>query len=127
MSLIEVKDLYFSYNDSDKAIDGITFNIEKGTYTTIIGHNGSGKPTLAKLIAGLLPIKKGEIIIDGKNGVIIPPRDEEALYQAMKRFVTHPDEVASMAANARPLIASRYEQGYVRQCLYDFYKEILED
>lgn len=67
-----------------------------------------------------------EIIIDGKNGVIVPPRDEEALYQAMKRFVEHPDVVASLAAQARPLIASRYEQGYVRQCLYDFYHEVLK-
>ena len=68
-----------------------------------------------------------EIIIDGKNGVIIPSKDEDALYQAMKQFVEHPDEVAKMASQARPLVASRYEQGYVRQCLYDFYHEILKD
>lgn len=68
-----------------------------------------------------------EIIIDGQNGIIVPSRDEEALYLAMKRFVDNPDEVDTMAANARPLIASRYEQGYVRQCLYDFYKEILKN
>ena len=66
-----------------------------------------------------------EIIIDGQNGVIVPPRDEEALYQAMKRFVEQPDEIAAMAQKARGLIASRYEQSYVRQCLYDFYHEIL--
>jgi len=45
----------------------------------------------------------------------------------MKRFVECPDEVAAMAGRARPLIASRYEQGYVRQCLYDFYHDILKD
>ena len=66
-----------------------------------------------------------EIILDGKNGVIIPPRNEEALYQAMKRFVEHPDVVAAMSKNTRSLIASRYEQSYVRQCLYDFYRTIL--
>ena len=55
-----------------------------------------------------------EIIIDGQNGVIVPPRDEEALYQAMKRFVKQPDEIAAMAQKARGLIASRYEQSYVR-------------
>ena len=68
-----------------------------------------------------------EIIIDGQNGVIVPPQNEEALYQAMKRFVEEPELTQSLAANARPLIASRYEQGYVRQCLYDFYHEILKD
>ena len=66
-----------------------------------------------------------EIIIDGKNGVIIPPRDKDALYQAMKCFVENPDLVRAMAAEARPLVASRYEQGFVRKCLYDFYQEIL--
>ncbi len=66
-----------------------------------------------------------EIIVDGENGVIIPNKDQEALYQAMKRFVEHPDEVHALAQKARPLIASRYEQGFVRQCLYNFYKEIL--
>ena len=66
-----------------------------------------------------------EIIIDGQNGVIVPPRDEQALYLAMKHFVEHPDQIATLARNARPLIASRYEQGYVRQCLYDFYHEVI--
>ena len=65
MSLIEIRDLSYSYNESKKAVDGISLNIEKGSYTTIIGHNGSGKSTLAKLIAGLLPIKQGEVIVNG--------------------------------------------------------------
>ena len=68
-----------------------------------------------------------EIIIDGKNGVIIPPKDQDALYHAMKEFVEHPDALAAMAANARELVAKRFEQGYVRQCLYDFYHDILKD
>ena len=64
MSLIEVKNLSYSYNETKKAIVDVSFNIEQGSYTTIIGHNGSGKSTLAKLIAGLLPINKGEIKIN---------------------------------------------------------------
>ena len=43
----------------------------------------------------------------------------------MKHFVEQPDVVAQMAANARPLIESRFAQSYVRQCLYDFYHEIM--
>jgi len=65
MSLISVKDVSYSYNDTKKAVDQISFDVEKGSYVTIIGHNGSGKSTLAKLIAGLLPLKQGEIQIDG--------------------------------------------------------------
>ena len=66
-----------------------------------------------------------EIIIDGKNGVIIPPRDSEALYRAMRAFVTDKERTREMAGNARPLISSRYEQTYVRRCLKDFYRQIL--
>lgn len=66
-----------------------------------------------------------EIIENGKNGVIVPPRDEYALFDAMKWMVEHPDERNKMAENARPMVASRYEQGFVRQCLKDYYKEIL--
>ncbi len=65
MSLIEIRDVHYSYNEEKKAIDGISFDIKKGDYVTVIGHNGSGKSTLAKLIAGLLPIKEGSIRIDG--------------------------------------------------------------
>ena len=65
MSLIEIKDLSYSYSENKLAVDNVSFSIEKGSYTTIIGHNGSGKSTLAKLISGLLPINKGEVLIDG--------------------------------------------------------------
>ena len=65
MGLIEVKNLSYSYDNKKMAVDDVSLNIEKGSYTTIIGHNGSGKSTLAKLIAGLLEINKGQVVIDG--------------------------------------------------------------
>lgn len=45
-----------------------------------------------------------EIIRDGQNGIIVPPQNAEALFQAMKRFIENPDEVKHMAADARPLL-----------------------
>ena len=66
-----------------------------------------------------------EIIVDGKNGMIIPSKDEQALYAAMKTMVEDQASREQMAANARPMIADRFEQGFVRQCLYDFYEEVL--
>ena len=65
MSLIEVKNLDFSYNENKKVINNISFDIQKGDYVTIIGHNGSGKSTLARLLIGLLEANSGQIIIDG--------------------------------------------------------------
>ena len=66
-----------------------------------------------------------EIIIDGKNGVIIPSKDEDALYQAMRDMLVEEDRYNEYRSNARPLIQSRFEKGFVKQCLLDFYKENL--
>ena len=65
MGIIEVKNLSFAYDESAKTIDEVSFSIEEGTYTTIIGHNGSGKSTIEKLIAGLLEKASGSIMVDG--------------------------------------------------------------
>ena len=67
MSLIEIKNVFYQYNETKKAVNGVSFDVKQGDYVTIIGHNGSGKSTLAKLIAGLLPVKSGQILIDGKE------------------------------------------------------------
>ena len=65
MSLIEVRDLVYSYDNENNALNGVSFDIKAGDYVTIIGHNGSGKSTLAKLMAGLLEAKSGTITVDG--------------------------------------------------------------
>lgn len=67
-----------------------------------------------------------EIIIEGKNGVIVPPRDEQALFEAMKEMLENTEKRKEMAANARRLIAQRFEASFVRACLYDFYRRILK-
>lgn len=65
MHILEIKDLTFSYDDQSDAVSEASFTVEKGSYTTIIGQNGSGKSTIAKLIIGLLEKKSGTIIVDG--------------------------------------------------------------
>ncbi len=65
MAILEVKDLNFSYEEEGKTIDNVSFSVEEGSYTTIVGHNGSGKSTIAKLIMGLLESVSGTITIDG--------------------------------------------------------------
>ena len=61
MKLIEVNNLTFSYDKKINVIDGVSFCVESGKYISIIGHNGSGKSTFAKLLIGLLEPKSGEI------------------------------------------------------------------
>lgn len=65
MKKVEVKNISFSYDNEKDAVKNISFSVEDGSYTTIIGHNGSGKSTIAKLLIGLLEKKEGKIIIDG--------------------------------------------------------------
>lgn len=64
MTKIKVKDLVFSYDNEKNAVNNVSFEIKAGSYTTIIGHNGSGKSTIAKLLIGLLEANNGDIFID---------------------------------------------------------------
>ncbi len=66
-----------------------------------------------------------EIIEHGKNGIIIPVRDEQAIYQSMEQMLTDEQMRKGMTEKAREMIVSRYERGFVRQCLYDFYSKII--
>lgn len=68
-----------------------------------------------------------EIIRDGENGVIVPSKDADALFDAMLMMVRDKEKRERMAGNAREMITDRFEQGFVRKCLYDYYDEILRD
>ena len=103
------------------ASDALVFpSYREGFPNVVIEAGAMGLPSIVTDING-----SREIIIEDQNGTIIPPRDAEALYQAMKRMTAVPAATAAMGANARPLIASRYEQSYVRRCLKEYYNEIL--
>lgn len=59
---LSVKNLSFQYpNQPKEAIHNVTFHVYKGEWVAIVGHNGSGKSTVAKLLIGLLKPKSGEI------------------------------------------------------------------
>ena len=64
MDAIKVENLSYSYDNENLTVDDISFSIPEGSYTTIIGHNGSGKSTIAKLLLGLLEKKSGKIYIN---------------------------------------------------------------
>lgn len=66
-----------------------------------------------------------EIIVDGKNGVIIPSKDVMALYDSMEQMMLDKKQREYLASNARDMIAKRYEQSFVMKCLLDFYNEIM--
>lgn len=70
--IISVQNITFAYTREEgaetvKAIDGVSFEIEPGSFTAIIGKNGSGKSTLAKNLNGLLLPTEGDILVADYN------------------------------------------------------------
>lgn len=65
--MIELKDVKYQYNEYDIALRGVSFNVPDGSFTSIIGHNGSGKSTIAKLLVGLAKPTGGKIYYDGEE------------------------------------------------------------
>lgn len=76
-NIIEFKDVCFSYyvdaddygdrQEEKKVIENLNLNIEKGSFVAVLGHNGSGKSTIAKLTNGILFAKSGSVVVDGQT------------------------------------------------------------
>lgn len=92
----------------------------EGFPNTVLEAGAMGLPSIVTDING-----SREIVENGKNGIIIPPKDENALIEAMQQMLDNDSKRDSMATAARPMIASRFEKSFVQQCLLDFYHEIL--
>jgi len=74
--MIEAKDLVFEYIRRDeegnvdgiiRAVDGVTLDVQPGDFVAILGHNGSGKSTIAKQINAILEPTEGYLYVDGKD------------------------------------------------------------
>lgn len=68
-NIIEIKNLSYEYTEDDSVptlvLNDINLNIERGSFTVILGHNGSGKSTLAKLLNGLYKPTSGTVSVNG--------------------------------------------------------------
>lgn len=70
MEILKVENLCKTYGKGEnevKAVDNISFSVEKGEFVAIIGASGSGKSTLLHLLGGVDRPTSGEVYIDGKN------------------------------------------------------------
>lgn len=79
MPFLQLKNVGYSYpsgeGDSIRAVENVSFSIERGEFVALVGCNGSGKSTVARLCNGLLLPDDGEVTVDGvstldKNGII---------------------------------------------------------
>ena len=64
---VDFKDVTFSYGGGDSELENISFKIERGTFTGIIGTTGAGKSTLLSLIMRYYDTSSGEVLVDGRN------------------------------------------------------------
>ena len=92
----------------------------EGFPNTVLEAGAMGLPCIVTNING-----SREIIIEDKNGVIIPQKNIEALYKAMERMIVDEQWRKEIARNARTFIMERFEQGFVQKCLLEYYFELL--
>lgn len=101
------------------ASDVFVFPSYREGFPNVVMQAGAlGLPSIVTDING-----SNEIIRNGENGVIIPSKDEEALYQTLKDTLENPDKWKTIAANARESIARRYEQQMLWKEIKKFYKQ----
>ena len=93
----------------------------EGFPNTVLEAGAMGLPSIVTDING-----SREIIVDGKNGLIVPSKNAAALHDAMERMITCADARETMRGNARDMIASRFEKNFVQKCQIEFYKEVLK-
>ena len=82
-NILEVKNVTYEYTDEEKtfaAVKNLSLDIERGSFTVILGHNGSGKSTLAKMLNGLNKPTSGDVFADGIN-----TKDEETEIEVKRK------------------------------------------
>ena len=65
--MLEINNLRKNFNNGTHALKGVSFNVKKGEFISILGPSGSGKTTLLRSINGLEPIENGEVIFDNNK------------------------------------------------------------
>lgn len=102
------------------ASDVLVFpSYREGFPNVVIEAGAMGLPSIVTDING-----SNEIIIEGENGLIIPAHNSDALYEAMKNIYQDHNLRSLLSANARRLIAERFDCHIVRKALYEFYESL---
>lgn len=87
---VHVKNLSFKYSKDaeDNVLQGISFSVKEGQTVGIIGGTGSGKTTLANIIAGFYHASEGEVFIHGKNASLLNEDDRRKIFGIVPQKAT---------------------------------------
>ncbi|EIO3978590.1 TPA: DUF3744 domain-containing protein [Vibrio vulnificus] len=66
-TLLDVRNLTYSYDGEKNALEGVSFNVQRGEFVSILGKNGSGKSTITKLIMGVIEPDDGTMHLNGQD------------------------------------------------------------
>ena len=82
-SFIDVDHVTFGYDTSRSILNDVSLSFRRGKVTAILGGSGCGKTTLLRLIGGVYPANKGQVMFDGEQ---LNTRDKEQLYRLRRRL-----------------------------------------
>jgi len=113
--IVSVRNVHKTYPGGVEALNDISLDFPEGRLTTLLGPSGCGKTTLLKIIAGLLPASRGEILVEGRP--VTGPGPERAFvfqdfalmpWATVVRNVAFGLELRGMARSEREAVAARY-------------------
>lgn len=91
-NIIELNDVSFEYSEGDgtqTVLEKFNLNIERGSFVCILGHNGSGKSTVARLLNGLRTPSGGKVLVDGLDTT--DPKNEFEVKKKVGLVFQNPD------------------------------------
>lgn len=91
----------------------------EGFPNVVIQAGAMGLPSIVTDISG-----SNEIILDNKNGVIVPKQDADALYEAMLRLCTETQTTTRLGSEARSMVAARYSQAELWKAILEMYESL---
>ena len=101
---LTVKGLHAGYGDED-VLHGVSIDVQRGTIVAVIGPNGSGKSTLLKTIYGLVPARRGQVMLIDADG---SAHDATGL---------RPNEITALGVNMVPQLANVFPEMSVSENL----------
>ena len=127
--MLKIKNYSKTYNGEKYVVENLSLEVNKGDLFAFIGHNGAGKSTTIKSIAGILPFEKGEIYIDGLSvannpveckSIIAYIPDNPDLYESLTgiQYLNFIGDVYKISKDIRKNIIEKYAK------LFEIYDDL---